>query len=144
MIGVKAMIRCLSVVLLLTSLTLACTPYAKFTPGKNISDLQTGNIHNGENTLPSGRKIIVSNISKVDFPNGPSALVLSYTTTVAIDDKKDLRAEVDEIWSLFVKDVESENLKAAALRPSNGSKGYGFVFEKREDGVWHNLDDEKK
>lgn len=79
----------------------------------------------------------------MDFPNGPSALVLNYTTTVSIDNKKDLRAEVDEIWSLFVKDVEAESLNAAALRPVNGPKGYGFVFEKRDDGTWYCLDDEK-
>jgi hypothetical protein len=138
------MYRCLSIILILTILVAACTPYVKYTPGKNISDLQSRNIGDGENTLPSGKKIVVNNVGKMDFPNGPSALVLNYTTTVAIDSKKDLRAEADEIWSLFVKDVEAENLKAAALRPVNGLKGYGFVFAKRDDGTWHCLDDEKK
>jgi hypothetical protein len=134
----------LSIILLLTILTGTCAPYVKYTPGKNISDLQSRNIRDGENTLPSGRRIVVNDVNKMDFPSGPSALVLNYTTTVPIESKKDLRAEVDEIWSLFVKDVENENLEAAALRPVNGSKGYGFVFQKRGDGSWYCLDDEKK
>ena len=41
-------------------------------------------------------------------------------------------------------DVEAENLKVSAFRPVNGSKEYGFVFEKRDDGTWYCLDDEKK
>ena len=136
--------RRLSIILILMLLAAACTPYVKNTSGKNISDLQSRNIRNGENTLPSGKKIVVNNVATMDFPNGPSALVLNYTTSVLIDSKKDLRTEADEIWSLFVKDVERENLKAAALRPVNGLKGYGFVFEKRDDGTWYCLDDEKK
>ena len=138
------MYRRLSIVFLLTMLAAACTPYVKYTPGKNLSDLQGRNIRDGENTLPSGRKIVVNNVMKMDFPNGPSALVLNYATTASIDNKKDLREEVDEIWPLFVKDVEAESLKAAALRPVNGAKGYGFVFEKHDDGTWYCLDDNKK
>jgi hypothetical protein len=73
----------------------------------------------------------------MDFPSGPSALVLNYTTSIAIDNNKDLQAEVDEIWGLFMKDVEASGLTAAALRPVNGSKGYGFVFSKSADGSWN-------
>src|SRR6186713_3198761 len=98
--------KCLAIISLLTILASACAPDIKYTSGKNISDLQSRNIQDGENTLPSGRKIIVNGITKIDFPNGPSALVLNYTTTTPIDNKKDLRAEIGEIWLQFVKDVE--------------------------------------
>jgi hypothetical protein len=138
------MYRPLLLIFLFTFLVADCTPYIKYTPGKNISDLQSRNIQDGENTLPSGRKIVVNNVTKMDFPNGPSGLVLNYTTSASIDNMKELRAEVDEIWPLFVKDVEAANLTASALRPSNGPKGYGFVFRKRDDGTWYCTNDEKK
>ena len=95
--------------------------------------------------MPSGQKIIVHNVNKMDFNNGePSALVLNYATSAAIDNKAELRIEVDEVWSLFVKNVEAANLVVGALRPVNGPNGYGFVFQKRDDGTWYCLDDEKK
>ena len=70
----------------------------------------------------------------------------------AIDDKVALRKEVDEIWSVFQKDVENANLKAGIIRATHvegsgfvkSGKGYGFVFVKRDDGKWHCLDDDKK
>ncbi len=80
----------------------------------------------------------------MDFPNDPSALVLNYTTSVPIDNMKELRTEVDEVWELFVKDVDAANYTAAALRPVNGPKGYGFLFMKRDDGTWHYTDDKEK
>ncbi len=138
------MYKPLLLIFLFTFLVADCTPYIKYTPGKNISDLQSRNIKDGENTLPSGRKIFVNNVTKMDFPNGPSALVLNYSTSVSIDNMKDLRAEVDELWPIFVKDVEAANLTSAALRPVNGPKGNGFVVLKKDDGTWHFLDDEKK
>ena len=140
----RIMYRSLLVVFLLTMLAANCAPFVKYTPGTNISDLQSRNVRDGENILPSGRKIVVNNVTKMDFADGRSALVLNYSTTVSIDNKKDLRSEIDEIWPSFVQDVEAKQLKAAALRPVNGSKGYGFLFEKRDDGSWYCHDDEKK
>jgi hypothetical protein len=82
----------LSIVFILTILAAACTPYVKYTPGKNISDLQIGDLHQGENTLPSGRKIVVNSVNKTDFDSGgPSALVLNYTTSASIDNIAELR-----------------------------------------------------
>lgn len=139
------MCRHLSIVFLLTSLAVSCTPYLKYTPGKNISDLQAGDLHQGENTLPSGRKVVVNSVNKTDFDSGePSALVLNYTTSASIDNMAELRLEVDEVWSLFVRNVEAANLTVGALRPVNGPKGYGFVFKKRDDGTWYCLGDENK
>lgn len=95
-------------------------------------------------TLPSGKVINPTNVSKMDFPQGESALVMSYQTDIPVSDKEKLRQEVDELWKLFVKDVEAANLKAGALRPSNADgHGYGFLFQKKDDGSWEALDDRK-
>jgi hypothetical protein len=138
------MTRWVTLAFLFTAFVTACTPTIKYTPGKNLSDLQSRNVPDGENILPSGRTIFVNNTTKMDFPNGPSALVLNYSTSASIDDMKALRAEVDEIWPIFVKDVETANLRGAALRPVNGPNGHGFVFLKRDDGTWYCTQDEKK
>ncbi len=102
--------------------------------------------------LPSGKQIRITGMNKMDFPNGGSALVLNYETDIPIDDKVALRKEVDEIWGVFQKDVEAASLKGGVIRATHlegsglvkNGKGYGFVFEKREDGSWRCLEDDKK
>ena len=102
--------------------------------------------------LPSGKEIKVTGVGKMDFPNSDPALVMNYLTDISIDDKEALRKEVDEIWSLFQKDVENAKLKAGVIRATHvegsgfvkSGKGYGFVFVKQDDGKWHCLDDDKK
>jgi hypothetical protein len=102
--------------------------------------------------LPSGKEIKLTSMGRMDFPNGPPALVLNYQTDISIDDKTALRAEVDEIWSVFRNDVENAHLTAGSIRATHiegsglvtSGKGYGFVFAKREDGKWHCLEDEKE
>lgn len=132
-------------ILCLVLFVISCTPTIKYTPGKNITDLQGSQFQQGDNTLPSGRKIVINGATVTTFDNGPvpSALVLNYTTQVPIDNMAELRAEADEVWSLFKKDVDNANQPSAALRPVNGSKGYGFVFMKRPDGTWYSTQDEK-
>lgn len=132
-------------VLSLVLLVLGCTPTIKYTRGKNISDLQGSQFQQGENTLPSGRKIFITGATKTTFNSGPvpSALVLNYQTQVPIDNMADLRAEADEVWSLFKKDVENADQSSGALRPVNGSKGFGFVYMKRPDDTWYCTQDEK-
>ena len=102
--------------------------------------------------LPSGKEIKVTGVGKMDFPNSDSALVMNYLTDISIDNKEALRKEVDEIWSVFQKDVENARLKAGVIRATHvegsgfvkSGKGYGFVFVKQDDGKWHCLDDDKK
>jgi len=102
--------------------------------------------------LPSGKQIKVNGVGRMDFPNGDSALVMNYVTDIPIEDMVALRKEVDEIWGVFQKDVEAAQLKTGIIRATHveGSglvktgKGYGFVFEKRDDGRWHSLEDDKK
>lgn len=102
--------------------------------------------------LPSGKQIKVTGVGKMDFPNNGSALVMNYETDIPIEDKLALRKEVDEIWSVFQKDVEAAQLKAGVIRATHvegsgfvkSGKGYGFVFARRDDGRWHCLEDDKK
>jgi hypothetical protein len=102
--------------------------------------------------LPSGKEIKVTGIAKMDFPNSDPALVLNYLTDISIDDKIALRKEVDEVWSVFQKDVENAKLKAGVIRATHvegsgfvkSGQGYGFVFVKRDDGKWHCLDDDEQ
>jgi hypothetical protein len=101
-------------------------------------------------TLRSGKQISVTNVSRIDFPAGDPALVMTYETKVPIDNRVELRKEADEVWEIFRSDVEVANLKAAAIRAVKydmdsvvrSGKGYGFVFVKRPDGMWHCIDDE--
>lgn len=101
--------------------------------------------------LPSGKEIKVTSIGKMGFPNSDPALVMNYVTDISIDDKAALRKEVDEIWSVFQKDVENAQLKAGVIRATHvegsglvrSGQGYGFVFVKQDDGQWHCLDDDK-
>lgn len=88
----------------------------------------------------------------IHFPNGETALVMACDTDISIDDTVALRKEVEEIWGLFKKDVEGASLTNGVIRmvhPEGSglithSKGYGFVFVKRADGLWHCLQDDKK
>ena len=106
---------------------------------------QTSNTY----TLPSGKQISVTSISRMDFPKGDPTLVMNYETDIPIENKSELRREVDEIWKIFQKDVEAANLKAGAIRAvyyetdrfAKTGKGYGFVFVERDNGTWYCLDD---
>ncbi|HZR18472.1 MAG TPA: hypothetical protein VFE51_14360 [Verrucomicrobiae bacterium] len=95
--------------------------------------------------------ITPTGVHKMDFPNGDSALVLEYETSVPISSTAALRKEVDWIWEAFRLDVENAKLTNGVIRATHPegtglvtqSKGYGFVFTKRDDGKWHCLEDEK-
>jgi len=86
------------------------------------------------------------------FPNGTDAMILNCETDISIDDMTALRKEVDEIWSIFRKNVEGAGMTNGVIRISHPegsglvthSRGFGFVFEKRADGQWHCLQDDKK
>ena len=103
-------------------------------------------------TLPSGKQIKITGIGPMHFPDGTSAMILNCETDISIDDKPDLRKEVDEIWSIFRKNAEGAGMTNGVIRITHTegsglvthSQGFGFVFEKRADGQWHCLQDEKK
>jgi hypothetical protein len=103
-------------------------------------------------TLPSGKQIKITNVGSMHFSGGGPALVMSCETDINIDDMTALRAEANEIWDKFQLDVEKAGMKNAVIRMVHregtgiltSSSGYGFVFEKRADGQWHCLEDDKK
>jgi hypothetical protein len=103
-------------------------------------------------TLPSGKQIKVTGMGPMHFPNGSDAMILNCETDIPIDDMTNLRKEIDEIWGMFQKNVEAANMTSGVIRITHPegsglmthSKGYGFVFEKRADGQWHCLQDDKK
>lgn len=112
-----------------------------------------GNAQNSQTyKLPSGKQIKVNGVGKMNFPNGDSALVMNYETDIPIENKEALRKEVDEIWSVFQKDVEKAEVKAGVIRATHyegsglvrNGKGYGFVYVKGDDGKWHLLEDDKE
>jgi hypothetical protein len=72
----------------------------------------------------------------VDFPKGPSAVVLTYDTKIAIADQAALSAQADELMKFFRGDVEADGVTVAVLRASRESQGYGFVYERQPNGAW--------
>ena len=77
--------------------------------------------------------------------------MLKYETDLKIADTKALRKEADEVFGIlkidaakgkFTSVIVSANEKPSGLIFKN-SKGYNFVYEKRADGQWHCLDDDK-
>jgi hypothetical protein len=109
-------------------------------------------------TLPSGKQVRILSVIPAYFPQGPPTLIMTCETDIRIEDMAALRKEVDEIWEIFRKDVESAHMTMAAIRMTHNEepglmtvvglitvgKGYGFVYEKRADGKWYCLDDDKK
>lgn len=154
---------------------LGCTPAVRFT-NKDLSDLGSENrfkevnsfLDSGPNdpsgnsvlqdsvnlsvyTLKSGDKIELISIQTQAFEEGPAALVMQYETEIKIDEIERLRKQADEVWSVFVEDVEAEGLSAAALRPTNSSgkvndqiqrDSFGFVYIRQADGSWRSTSDD--
>jgi hypothetical protein len=112
----------------------------------------TSNSTGTDEKLPSGHGIKIISMNQMGFQDGQVALVLNYETQVSIDDLTTLRAEAEEVWDKFRHDVEGANLRIGILKPvhyetsgviSKSGRGYGFVIEKRADGQWHWVNDDK-
>jgi hypothetical protein len=77
--------------------------------------------------------------------------MLKYETDLKISDVEALRKEADEIFAVFKADAENGKFTSAIVsaneKPTGlilkNSKGYNFVYEKRADGQWHCLEDDK-
>lgn len=95
-------------------------------------------------SLPSGKQIKVMGIQRIYFSKGAPALMLKYQTDVDLSDKAALRSEADEIWPMFKKNVDQENLGSAIIIANAVPQGillktvrsYNFVYEKTADGTW--------
>lgn len=118
---------------------------------KKLSEVET--LTNGSYINSSNKQIRITNISNFNFPESGPALVMYYKTEIPINNLKELRKEVDEIWEVFRNDAEKAKVKGAAIRAvhdeeSNGvitnGKGFGFVFIQKDNGSWFNTSDEKK
>ena len=74
--------------------------------------------------------------------------MLKYQTDLSLDDAPALQAEVNEIWQVFVHDVEKANLTRAVISangiPTGGlvktSRGVNFAFKKVDDGTWEEVE----
>ena len=88
----------------------------------------------------------------INFSQGPPALMLKYETDLQVADVEKLRKEADEVFGILKIDAAKGNFTSAIVsaneKPSGlifkTSKGYNFVYEKRADGQWHCLDDDKR
>jgi hypothetical protein len=79
------------------------------------------------------------------FSQGPAALMLKYQTTLPLDDRSALQAEVDEVWEGFRGDVERAQLTVGMIGVSEKPKGFIFTYNRSynfvctksaEDGQW--------
>lgn len=78
--------------------------------------------------------------------------MVKYETDLKISDTDALLKEVDEIFEVLKVDAENGQFRSAIVSASEkptglilkNSKGYNFVYEKRADGQWHCLDDDKR
>lgn len=101
--------------------------------------------------LPSGRIVKVLGILRINFAQEPPALMLKYETDLKVGDKDALRKEVDEIFAVFKLDAENGQFRSAIVSANEKATGfilkksnaYNFVYEKRADGQWHYLEDDK-
>jgi len=87
----------------------------------------------------------------ISFPKAPPALMLKYETDLKVSDAEALRKESDEVFGILKVDAENGKFTSAIVsaneKPTGlilkNSKGYNFVYEKRADGQWHCLEDDK-
>jgi hypothetical protein len=94
--------------------------------------------------LPSGKHLVVLGVGKIYFSESSPALMLKYQTEIPIDDVPALVKEADEIWSVFVKDVENAQLTAGIVSANSKPAGtaitrtktYNFVYMRKPDGKW--------
>ena len=101
--------------------------------------------------LPSGRIVKVLAVGRINFSQGPPALMLKYETDLKTTDKGTLRKEVEEIFAVFKVDAEKGEFRSAIVSANEKPTGfilkksnaYNFVYEKRADGQWHCLEDDK-
>ncbi len=97
--------------------------------------------------LPSGKLIPVLSAGRVDYGQDDVALMLRYETTLSLDDKAALDAEVDEIWNSFRADVDKTGLSIGIVSANEKPTGFfvkssrakAFIFKKGADGSWYKV-----
>lgn len=96
--------------------------------------------------LPSGNKILVHAAGKIHYAKSDPGMMLKYSTYLDIENVELLQQEVNEIWSLFAKQVYESGLATAIISANSppAEKQFfigvqqtrNFVFEKQPDGLW--------
>jgi hypothetical protein len=97
--------------------------------------------------LPSGRLAKILTVSKIESSKGVMALMVRYQTTLSIDQHKAVNQEVDDVWKLAQKDVESCGYGEAIISLNETPKGIfitssrmvNFIYERGADGKWARL-----
>lgn len=100
--------------------------------------------------LTSGKQIKLLGITPGLSDGGaPRSMTLRYQTDRSISDKKELAAEVDDIWDMFKIEVEKHGLGVGVIsanaQPLGGDKfnhRFDFVLIKDASGKWQCLNDE--
>jgi hypothetical protein len=93
-------------------------------------------------TLPSGKQVTVESEAKIHI-EGYSEVRIHYDTKLPIMNKKLLRKEVEEVWSLFQKDVDDAEIERGQVKVTDywlgglvhEDKLYFFHYNK-QDGKW--------
>lgn len=95
--------------------------------------------------LPSGRVVDIRKVGPMVFTSRlPTAWVLLYQTKYPWSAKKEIIAEVDDIWTTFRLEVEKREMKMGIIKVTDAGDGgvvqkrteINFVFEPEKDGGW--------
>jgi hypothetical protein len=95
--------------------------------------------------LPSGRVVNVLKTGPMVFTSKlPTAWVLLYETKHPWSEKKEIIAEVEDIWSNFRLEVEKRQMKMGIIKVTGPATGVivqerteiNFVFEPKKEGGW--------
>lgn len=96
--------------------------------------------------LTTGKQIKLISVTAAD---GGKASTLRYLTDRNISNKRDLAAEVDDIWDMFKPEVEKQGLTAAVISanaqpagPDKYNQQFDFVLIRDAGGRWMCLNDQ--
>jgi hypothetical protein len=95
---------------------------------------------------PNGRtlKIRVLGMDLNNHPELGKNLVFRYRSDLPLGDAVAIRAEVDDVWSIFVKDCDRSLVETAVIQVSGAPTGalvskkalLRFIYKKANDGEW--------
>ena len=97
--------------------------------------------------LPGGHSVKILSLSKIQSSDGMTALMIRYQTSLSIDQRKALSDEVDNVWKVALKDVESGGFREAIISSNEVPRGIifhtsrmmEFVYDQGSDGRWVRL-----
>jgi hypothetical protein len=97
--------------------------------------------------LPCGRTIKILSVSRIEYSKGVMALMVRYQTTLSVEQRKALSAEVDDVFQAAQKQVERDGFEEAVISSNEVPHGiivttsrmFNFIFERGADGKWTRL-----